>query len=160
MIRRPPRSTRTDTSFPTRRSSDLLDKQRFLFRLQLRKQPLLFLFKLFLTLAQRRQDHLVGRLVGCARQWRGGMAGGGVSSSVDLVLGQQFGFYRRRFSACVYQYHFKRAGLARGRRRGGKTNGQNRGMDAKRSEEHTSELQSLMRFSYAVFSLTTKTNTQ
>src|SRR3546814_8409336 len=47
----------------------------------------------------------------------------------------QFGFYRRRFSACVYQYHFKRAGLARGRRRGGKTNGQNRGMDAKRQDQ-------------------------
>src|SRR3546814_7050111 len=32
-------------------------------------------------------------------------------------------------------------------------------LDAERSEEHTSELQSLMRISYAVFCLKTKTNT-
>src|SRR3546814_10194478 len=35
-----------------------------------------------------------------------------------------------------------------------------RGSDTARSEEHTSELQSLMRISYAVFCLKKKTNTQ
>src|SRR3546814_7419507 len=35
-----------------------------------------------------------------------------------------------------------------------------RGLDGRRSEEHTSELQSLMRISYAVFCLTKKNNTR
>src|SRR3546814_13102498 len=69
MIRRPPRSTRTDTSFPTRRSSDL--------------------------------HHPHG----------------------DCTRAADFGG------------------------------------DGERSEEHTSELQSLMRISYAVFCLKKKTNT-
>src|SRR3546814_20500895 len=79
MIRRPPRSTRTDTSFPTRRSSDL------------------------------------GR-----RESRG-----------------------RRFPRTS---GFMRAAAARSG-------------DTGRSEEHTSELQSLMRLSYAVFCLKKKKNT-
>src|SRR3546814_7159496 len=76
MIRRPPRSTRTDTSFPTRRSSDLA--------------------------------------VRCAG------AGAGDRRGLEDARARQ--------------------------RRPG------------RSEEHTSELQSLMRISYAVFCLKKKTN--
>src|SRR3546814_11740313 len=75
MIRRPPRSTRTTHSFPTRRSSDLQAGQLF-------RQPF---------------AHIAGRIVGQ----------------------QQMGLGR--------------------------------------SEEHTSELQSLMRISYAVFCLKKKT---
>src|SRR3546814_5145022 len=77
MIRRPPRSTRTDTLFPTRRSSDL--------------------------------------------KWRHASAAG------------------RRRDACD-----GRVGIRAG--------------NARRSEEHTSELQSLMRISYAVFCLKKKKN--
>src|SRR3546814_3876523 len=79
MIRRPPRSTRTDTPFPTRRSSDL-------------------------------SDVLGGALVFAHR---------------DQV-----------FEAAMHRRHITGPVL--------------------RSEEHTSELQSLMRISYAVFCLKTK----
>src|SRR3546814_6337064 len=83
MIRRPPRSTRTDTLFPTRRSSDL---RRF--------QP-------------QRAGHAGGR-------------GDGEPGRMDE--GEQLQQVQPR----------------------------------KRSEEHTSELQSLMRISYAVFCLKKK----
>src|SRR3546814_9047315 len=93
MIRRPPRSTRTDTLFP------------------------------YTTLC---------------RSWRGGASGG----------------------ALVAPLHAHAAGHGVGdanhpalgiRRHGGL-------QPVQRSEEHTSELQSLMRISYAVFCLKTKTN--
>src|SRR3546814_2769741 len=89
MIRRPPRSTRTDTLFP------------------------------YTTLF--RSGH-------CALGQR---AGGG-----DRALGRTYGFARRRGGGA------RRAGAQPG-------------ADA-RSEEHTSELQSLMRISYAVFCLKKK----
>src|SRR3546814_8184682 len=88
MIRRPPRSTRTDTLFPTRRSSDL---------------P-------FRAIGQRR--------IGSRRP------AGRVQPRPDIA---------------------ERLGRA------GK-----RGDEIERSEEHTSELQSLMRISYAVFCLKKK----
>src|SRR3546814_8681875 len=47
--------------------------------------------------------------------------------------------------------------LARPRHRGGDCSGQSDGPPGHRSEEHTSELQSLMRISYAVFCLKKKT---
>src|SRR3546814_11262166 len=86
MIRRPPRSTRTDTLFPTRRSSDL------------------------------RQFHRHDDFRGVAPG-----AGGFVPA--------------RRADRRRDQHHDPRA---------------------RRSEEHTSELQSLMRISYAVFCLKKK----
>src|SRR3546814_4912383 len=81
MIRRPPRSTRTDTLFPTRRSSDLL----------LRNPPLQSMSKKYRSIVSTRE--------------------GAELSYVDFD---------------------------------------------QRSEEHTSELQSLMRISYAVFCLKKK----
>src|SRR3546814_3959544 len=96
MIRRPPRSTRTDTLFPTRRSSDLTD----------------------------------------------GSAGGTVLGSP--VPGQSSG----GVPVDVY-------GLATAPFPG--TAAPAMGLVlVKRSEEHTSELQSLMRISYAVFCLKKK----
>src|SRR3546814_9469719 len=92
MIRRPPRSTRTDTLFPTRRSSDLL-----IARVEER----------FSTVA-----------------------------------------------ADILQFEGKAAGDAKFGDRGGIE-----GKDHGRSEEHTSELQSLMRISYAVFCLKKKKTT-
>src|SRR3546814_2225377 len=88
MLRRPPRSTRTDTSFPTRRSSDLHDCHQTLVFLH-DQSPLDF------------------------REWLTGI------SNLSAM--------RTRSAS-----------------------------DA-RSEEHTSELQSLMRISYAVFCLKKKT---
>src|SRR3546814_6889744 len=86
MIRRPPRSTRTDNSFPTRRSSDLHKKAGC--RLRRKHRPF----------------------------WQ-------MCSAKGLAA---------RKHACRH----RRGGL--------------------RSEEHTSELQSLMRISYAVFCLKKK----
>src|SRR3546814_1161695 len=98
MIRRPPRSTRTDTSFPTRRSSDLII---------LRGEPmgdmaLGHFLEPRKTLLQHALDH---------------------ADEIEVV----FGIDPEPAS-------------------GGPI----------RSEEHTSELQSLMRISYAVFCLKKK----
>src|SRR3546814_4899209 len=98
MIRRPPRSTRTDTLFPSRRSSDLKD------------------------LSPEQKDFL----------WKGDE--NGIFKGID-------GFFK------YLQEKIQKI--------------QNRIFLARRSEEHTSELQSLMRISYAVFCLKKKkTNNQ
>src|SRR3546814_3651108 len=91
MIRRPPRSTRTDTLFPTRRSSDLIRE----------------------CLAQTRRSAAYTSMVSIGK----------------LAAGQA-------------KYYLDQAGMPM------------------RSEEHTSELQSLMRISYAVFCLKKKNTSQ
>src|SRR3546814_5157464 len=101
MIRRPPRSTRTDTLFP------------------------------YTTLFRSWFLRLAVQLLGPERRSTGDAAGPG-----EGRIGDQAGL-------C--------AGLARGRAGPGLLGG--------RSEEHTSELQSLMRISYAVFCLKKKKNT-
>src|SRR3546814_7834445 len=97
MIRRPPRSTRTDTLFP----------YTTLFRSPLRKFDQDGVDRLLL-----RQHHAIDR--------------------IGAVLAR--GEARRRLTRCLFR----------------------QGVDAGRSEEHTSELQSLMRISYAVFCLKKK----
>src|SRR3546814_2128479 len=99
MIRRPPRSTRTDTLFPTRRSSDLPERSAATFR------------------------DIDGRRHAVPGDWAVPHADGTIT-----LLG--------RGSGCI-----------------------NTGGEKVRSEEHTSELQSLMRISYAVFCLKKKKNT-
>src|SRR3546814_16218501 len=94
MIRRPPRSTRTDTLFPTRRSSDLFRRQRA----------------------------------------HGAAQFGGVRDHVARVAGMELA----------------------DRDHGGIQRIDGPRHDRLRSEEHTSELQSLMRISYAVFCLKKK----
>src|SRR3546814_6086110 len=95
MIRRPPRSTRTDTLFPTRRSSDL--------RLWPEQR-----------LGQRgRPEGPSWAKAGCPRWLRPAGIGGTILAPMQSD-GEAWG---------------------------------------ERSEEHTSELQSLMRISYAVFCL-------
>src|SRR3546814_1861843 len=111
MIRRPPRSTRTDHSFPTRRSSDLLVCLAEIAgddRLDQRGTE----GAAALRLGNREQagkEGLVGEVAG---------AGGHGALAGDLV---------------------------------------GKAVLRMRSEEHTSELQSLMRISYAVFCLKKKT---
>src|SRR3546814_6990692 len=56
----------------------------------------------------------------------------------------------------VSTLQFSESLSVRGNGRGSIANGGGGGDDHNRSEEHTSELQSLMRISYAVFCLTTK----
>src|SRR3546814_2088808 len=105
MIRRPPRSTRTDTLFP------------------------------YTTLFR---SLVVARRGSAAR-------GAGLSARSPLRLGTAGGRQRRDDGP---------DGHVRYRRRG------RRRIDVeRRSEEHTSELQSLMRISYAVFCLKKKTQT-
>src|SRR3546814_5513650 len=104
MIRRPPRSTRTDTLFP----------YTTLFR-------------------SHHREHLgrdAQRLVDDARVE--------VDVRVQLALHEVIVLERRLFQAHRDLEH--------------------RVVDAERSEEHTSELQSLMRISYAVFCLKKKTD--
>src|SRR3546814_10767020 len=100
MIRRPPRSTRTDTLLPTRRSSDLLNAES----------------KVVI-------ERLAGRWIAEAAELKGMRKG-----EVEHLKG----FLSRQNDTARMSY----ARL--------------------RSEEHTSELQSLMRTSYAVFCLKKK----
>src|SRR3546814_1603541 len=106
MIRRPPRSTRTDTSFPTRRSSDP-------------RRPLDL---------DRNGGEIVVRELADETAELFGQAH--IGAQFRRLLGRQAG-------------DVERIGDAAGE---------------ERSEEHTSELQSLMRISYAVFCLKKKTN--
>src|SRR3546814_13818250 len=94
MIRRPPRSTRLTHSFPTRRSSDLIEGAHMIQRSG-NKQPRFC--------RQAEYNHMFSAF------------------DVEILVGV---------------HHALRT----------------------RSEEHTSELQSLMRISYAVFCLKKKTN--
>src|SRR3546814_1591899 len=103
MIRRPPRSTRTDTLFPTRRPSDL---------------------------PSRRNDRA------WVRFHESGIHSKARAMHGWIILDKPVGLGSTQAVAAV-----KRA-----LRTGGY-----------RSEEHTSELQSLMRISYAVFCLKKKT---
>src|SRR3546814_9201498 len=128
MIRRPPRSTRTDTLFP------------------------------YTTLF--RSDH--PRHAGRHARSRGRSGGGGNLGGLDrgffdlrhgysfhpLLLArsvQLHGFADQLFAALSYRSH--------GGRPEPGPDGSQRGSGRRRSEEHTSELQSLMRISYAVFCL-------
>src|SRR3546814_10513598 len=112
MIRRPPRSTRTDTLFPTRRSSDLID-----------------IAAIGAVKARGADRRLVRQ-----RQIDQRLPHPGHVAAIG-------GFRRGAHPA------FERAGIG--------------AVGDERSEEHTSELQSLMRISYAVFCLkTTKKNDQ
>src|SRR3546814_5020380 len=132
MLRRPPRSTRTDTRFPYTplcRSEQILDchsQELALADTQHRARNLPLVapdpgFRMWGTdkrhLASLRCDAIPDRLsCGCARQRRQSRRDGGTSARLQ------------KRSAC----------------------------QPERSEEHTSELQSLMRNSYAVFCLKKK----
>src|SRR3546814_2861898 len=105
MIRRPPRSTRTDTLFPTRRSSDLGVYQ------WLTKRPCYS------------RPGLAGFFQPMQRHRR-----------PCRILPERFGWRSSRHAATCGEWL--------------------------RSEEHTSELQSLMRISYAVFCLKKTNNTR
>src|SRR3546814_2878074 len=113
MIRRPPRSTRTDTRSP------------------------------YTTLFRSAQPHLRGRA------GRAHAAGGGAR--------RQAGAVRAAAGGREVQHHAEQRGSQQGRAEGGYISGARLPRPAARhprSEEHTSELQSLMRISYAVFCLT------
>src|SRR3546814_5479901 len=117
MIRRTPRSTRTDTLFP---------------------------YTTLFRSAQRKHDNLsqTARTGAAAEQPR-----------QHSAFGHQPGLYRR------YQHHPPAPLLVANQDPLRPVAGRHRRSDRHRSEEHTSELQSLMRISYAVFCLKKKKNT-
>src|SRR3546814_7888468 len=127
MIRRPPRSTRTDTSFPTRRSSDLTSRN-------VAACPPFSLSQSHHCRPLRRDCRgrgcapfgVIDHSTPCGGS-REGSDGGAWFSPRPARPGMQRPYPRRRH------------------------------VDP-RSEEHTSELQSLMRISYAVFCLKKKKN--
>src|SRR3546814_9748512 len=131
MIRRPPRSTRTDTLFPYttlfRSIIDALRTTKLIRRHALERridQPLDFQLNLVVELASIRTKELHAIVV------------------MRIVR-------RRDHDAGLCSQRARQIGDAR-RRQWAK--------QISRSEEHTSELQSLMRISYAVFCLKKKTN--
>src|SRR3546814_9053788 len=125
MIRRPPRSTRTDTLFPytTLFRSDVQAARVSAWATQMGIVPGQSDLK---GLAQQALGS-VGRLT----TWVGTAVGALTSLFMVMVIGLFVAMEPR-----IYD----------------------RGLQWMRSEEHTSELQSLMRISYAVFCLKTKTN--
>src|SRR3546814_3098081 len=116
MIRRPPRSTRTDTLF-----------------------PYTTLFRSTDRIAERTVER--GRVLGAV----------GEDAGVDVAVEFQRG--TDRADAAVHHVAGRDHVGAGARMR-------QRLLDQHRSEEHTSELQSLMRISYAVFCLKKKKKTQ
>src|SRR3546814_6365036 len=148
MIRRPPRSTRTDTLFPYTTSSDLLALE-----------PLLLL-------QQRAQ--LVGRLRRGAAQQLRGLAQPSLfgSNVVERTLpGHRLDPAHAGRDAAL-GHDLEQADVAGARdvgaaaQLGGRiAHAQHAHALAVRSEAHTSALQSLMRNSYAVFCLKKKTIT-
>src|SRR3546814_6339049 len=119
MIRRPPRSTRTDTLFP---------------------------YTTLFRSAARSGAHLVDPAIACNSVHPGIQS----RSGLPLIL---------RLERTLQRYLAQVVGVGRvaGKRAGEPAEP---GQQCQRSEEHTSELQSLMRISYAVFCLKKKTQTQ
>src|SRR3546814_1337662 len=119
MIRRPPRSTRTDTLFPYTTPSDLqaISLGQDSFTRQAGKMRRCLAVGAFIGASLHGLPVPAAKHSGDASS-ENGLANSGVCSSDDQRSGQ----------------------------------------DASRSEEHTSELQSLMRISYAVFCLKKKKN--
>src|SRR3546814_9072892 len=141
MIRRPPRSTRTDTRFPY---TTLFRSHEATRRTAADRQ----------AASHRRPRRTSGPLAAHAPGHEPGEARG--SDRPHLPAGPEIrarGEPRRRQPALRSEPGAGRARLALLRRR--PTGARERD----RSEEHTSELQSLMRISYAVFCLQKKTKT-
>src|SRR3546814_8421515 len=131
MIRQPPRSTRTDTLFP----------YTTLFR------SLLYLF-----------HGLTNDAVGADRLLRSRLNGGYFACNIIRCPGRLAG---KRFY--LLRHHGEpQPGITRAGRFNGSVKREQICLSGtvanKRSEEHTSELQSLMRISYAVFCLKKKKN--
>src|SRR3546814_6837120 len=124
MIRRPPRSTRTDTLFP------------------------------YPTLVRSSRPRAAGR-----RSHRGGN-GRGERLLQSRIRSRQWAsrFAHERGRAAAACAEFGRVGTGRQQWRSGDP-ARARRAGERRSEEHTSELQSLMRISYAVFCMKKKKNT-
>src|SRR3546814_4001762 len=85
----------------------------------------------------------------------------GKDGEVDLLTGigkAPIGYYKVTSAPTVVRGRIVLGGWVTDNQYWGEPSGVIRAFDAVRSEEHTSELQSLMRISYAVFCLKNKTN--
>src|SRR3546814_1672285 len=126
MIRRPPRSTRTDTLFP--------------YTTLFRSLGLTFLLRLGATLGRRLRlgdSDRLARLQLLQARYDDSITSLQSAAHNPVASLQLAQFYFARLCDIFLPYHHDRAAL-------------------RRSEEHTSELQSLMRISYAVFCLKKK----
>src|SRR3546814_6003983 len=153
MIRRPPRSTRTDNSFPTRRSSDLLARDWNSF-------PALS-FRLLPGPRPRTDIRLGSPAAAISVPIRGGAIERRAFEFVELLhaFRPHFTSPARRFDAADRAHRSDPITVERKRARpyapsqceaAYEIASEDRAVKA-RSEEHTSELQSLMRISYAAF---------
>src|SRR3546814_1987443 len=128
MIRRPPRSTRTDTLFPYT--------------------------TLFRSRAGRREDRR------CSRDLRQGLGWGRVARASAAHLAVDDHHRDARQVAHPHRFQQRPAGGVLGPVHDDEIGGAARLDEPARSEEHTSELQSLMRLSYAVSCLKKKKTTR
>src|SRR3546814_5405160 len=135
MLRRPPRSTRTDTLFPTRRSSDLLKAGKLesvsLERERLKLQPMPPVTPPEAEALDRKLDALLPRVRITELLLEVAERTGFLTAFRDLRSGKEHDNPNAVLAAIL-------------------ADGTNLGLE-RRSEEHTSELQSLMRNSYSVF---------
>src|SRR3546814_4380838 len=93
------------------------------------------------------------------QQRGGGRCAEGIDRRPTLY---RFGLALQKIKQLIAAQRIQRGGIGAARKTGGEGHGKIRGKwsGVWRSEEHTSELQSLMRISYAVFCLKKKINTQ
>src|SRR3546814_1570108 len=145
MIRLPPRSTRTDTLFPY---TTLFRSANGRARIAVRDQR-------FERIAVEACIAFDINAVGACRQRAKDAALGGGQRGIEIGHEAMIGTDRYRGS----RPYMERALLAAVAPKGRSYNGRATTGD-KRSEEHTSELQSLMRISYAVFCLKKKNKEQ
>src|SRR3546814_7850341 len=138
MIRRPPSSTRTDTLFPY--TTLFRSRPAFVQRRQAEEDD-----QQRQRVQQRRLRTGLALLVGDGRPFDAETRRQLFGQALDLVHGLARGQARR---GLALDFHRRHAIVAFQARR------------AVRSEKHTSELQSLMRISYAVFCLKKKKNQQ
>src|SRR3546814_5493754 len=131
MIRRPPRSTRTDTLFPYTTLFRSADRDQH----RLASNHAAFAHFLVAGIKDQIRERLVEAALGKGRQ-----------AAIELLVDRRD---RRGREGMAAQLFGDRLDLAR-----------RNALDIHRSEEHTSELQSLMRISYAVFCLKKKKNNQ
>src|SRR3546814_1876997 len=143
MIRRPPRPTRTYTSFPTRRSSDLVvgeevcTQSLLVQRIRIKQASLDI---------QSHAARRIGDLLAAAVAERDRQVQGGVVARRPFRMADQLGYVGGQPGTVADDSQTDVVLLELGHL-AAQVEAQ------QRSEEHTSELQSLMRISYAVFCL-------
>src|SRR3546814_1125274 len=144
MIRRPPRSTRTDTLFPYTNALPISDIKAQLPAINLLLLISIASFLLFIVNIWR-------------RGWTLPILGVGLWALIAVVAGAIYPQFVQRFQVTPNEPERERPYIARNIEATRDAIGlDTESIEVTRSEEHTSELQSLMRISYAVFCMKKK----